>query len=416
MDNYKLDTEIEYRAVLISADTGEFDSEQSIKELEELAYTAGVETVFYSIQKRSAYDSATCVGAGRLEEIAENIKQMDINLAIFDCELTANQTRNIENILDIQVIDRTTLILDIFAQRAVSKEGRIQVELAQNKYRLAHLAGKGIEMSRLGGGIGTRGPGETKLETDRRHIRARIETLQEQLGKLEKRRKLHRARRKKDNIITGAIVGYTNVGKSTLLNALTNAGVLAENKLFATLDTVSRMLELPDGRFIMLIDTVGLIRRLPHHLVEAFKSTLEEAASADIIINIIDISAEDGLEQAEVTDLLLNELGCENISKIRVFNKSDKLENPDIIPTDSKTVAISAKNKTGFDDLLRCIAVNLPETAVRLKLLIPYDKTSLTASIRSSGKIFSEKYVSEGTIVDALVDVKTLHLVKKYSI
>lgn len=416
MDNYKLDTEIEYRAVLISADTGEFDAERSIKELEELADTAGVETVFYSIQKRPAYDSATCVGAGRLEEIAENVKQMDIDLAIFDCELTANQTRNIENILDIQVIDRTTLILDIFAQRAVSKEGRIQVELAQNKYRLAHLAGKGVEMSRLGGGIGTRGPGETKLETDRRHIRARIETLQEQLSKLEKRRELHRARRKKDNILTGAIVGYTNVGKSTLLNALTDAGVLAENKLFATLDTISRMLELPDGRCIMLVDTVGLIRRLPHQLVEAFKSTLEEAASADIIINIIDISAEDGLEQAEVTDSLLNELGCENIPKIKVFNKSDKLENPDIIPTDSKTVAISAKNKTGFDDLLRCIAANLPETAVRLKLLIPYDKTSLTASIRSNGKIFSEKYVSEGTIIDALVDVKTLHLVRMYSI
>lgn len=416
MENQMIEKESEYRAVLISADTGEFDAELSIRELEELAQTAGVETVFYSIQKRPAYDSATCVGAGRLEEIAENVKNMNINLAIFDCELTANQTKNIENILDVQVIDRTTLILDIFAQRALTKEGRIQVELAQNKYRLAHLAGRGVEMSRLGGGIGTRGPGESKLETDRRHIRTRIETLTEQLKKLEKRRELHRARRKKDNILTGAIVGYTNVGKSTLLNALTDAGVLAENKLFATLDITSRMLELPDGRSIMLVDTVGLIRRLPHQLVEAFKSTLEEAASADIIINIIDISAEDGLEQADVTDSLLNDLGCADIPKIRVFNKADKLENAENIPHDDKTVIISAKNKTGFDSLLKCIANNLPETAVRRKFLIPYDKTSVIGAIRTEGKIFSEEYTPEGTLIDALVDVKQLYLVEGYTV
>lgn len=416
MENQMIEKESEYRAVLISADTGEFDAEISIRELEELAQTAGVETVFYSIQKRPAYDSATCVGAGRLEEIAENVKSMDINLAIFDCELTANQTRNIENILDVQVIDRTTLILDIFAQRALTKEGRIQVELAQNKYRLAHLAGRGVEMSRLGGGIGTRGPGESKLETDRRHIRTRIETLTEQLKKLEKRRELHRARRKKDNILTGAIVGYTNVGKSTLLNALTDAGVLAENKLFATLDITSRMLELPDGRSIMLVDTVGLIRRLPHQLVEAFKSTLEEAASADIIINIIDLSAEDGLEQADVTDSLLNDLGCADIPKIRVFNKADRLENAENIPHDDKTVIISAKNKTGFDSLLECIAKNLPETAVRRKFLIPYDKTSVIGAIRTEGKIFSEEYTPEGTLIDALVDVKQLYLVEGYTV
>ena len=416
MEDQILEKDNKCRAVLISADTGEFDAELSIKELEELAETAGAETVFYSIQKRPAYDSATCVGVGRLEEIAENVKSMNIDLAIFDCELTANQTKNIENILDVQVIDRTTLILDIFAQRALTKEGRIQVELAQNKYRLAHLAGKGIEMSRLGGGIGTRGPGESKLETDRRHIRTRIETLEAQLKKLKKRRELHRARRKKDNILTGAIVGYTNVGKSTLLNALTDAGVLAENKLFATLDITSRMMELPDGRSIMLIDTVGLIRRLPHQLVEAFKSTLEEAASADIIINIIDISAEDGLEQADVTDSLLNELGCENIPKIRVFNKSDKLENSENIPHDDKTVIISAKNKTGFESLLKCIAANLPETAVRRKFLVPYDKTALIGAVRSEGKIFSEEYTADGTLIDALVDIKQLHLVNEYAV
>ena len=416
MDNYKLDEEQVYRAVLVSADTGDFDAELSIKELEELADTAGVETVFYSIQKRPSYDTATCVGSGRLEEIAESVKAHDINIAIFDCELTANQTRNIENILDIQVIDRTTLILDIFAQRALTKEGRIQVELAQNKYRLAHLAGRGIEMSRLGGGIGTRGPGETKLETDRRHIRTRIETLTAQLEKLEKRRELHRARRKKDNILTGAIVGYTNVGKSTLLNALTDAGVLAEDKLFATLDITSRMLELPDGRSIMLVDTVGLIRRLPHHLVEAFKSTLEEAASADIIINIIDISADDGMEQSEVTDKLLNELGCENIPKIRVFNKADKLENAEGIPCDDKTVVISAREKRGFDSLLECIARNLPETSRRGKFLVPYDKTAVINTVRADGKIFSEEYTADGTLIDALVDIRHFHLVKDFQV
>lgn len=416
MNNFKLEEKSEYRAVLISADTGDFDAELSIKELFELAETAGVETVFYVIQKRPSYDSATCIGAGRLEEIAVEVRAKNVNIAIFDCELTANQTRNIENILDVQVIDRTTLILDIFAQRAITKEGCIQVELAQNKYRLAHLAGRGIELSRLGGGIGTRGPGESKLETDRRHIRTRIENLEAQLKKLEKRRNLHRERRKKDNIITGAIVGYTNVGKSTLLNALTDAGVLAENKLFATLDITSRMLELPDGRNIMLIDTVGLIRRLPHQLVKAFRSTLEEAASADIIINIIDISDDDGLEQSKVTENLLNELGCEQIPKIKVFNKADKLENTDNIPVDDKTVLISAKNKTGFDDLLKCICNNLPETAVRKKFIIPYDKTNLINAIRNEGKIFSENYTENGTEIDALVDIKLLHLVKEYEI
>ena len=415
MENTDLTTNgIIYNAALISADTGEFDAESSIKELEELAQTAGVETSFYFIQKRPSYDSATCIGSGRLEEIAENVRAMDINLAIFDCELTANQTKNIENILDIQVIDRTTLILDIFAQRARTKEGRIQVELAQNKYRLAHLAGRGIEMSRLGGGIGTRGPGESKLETDRRHIRRRIETLEAELKKLEKRRGYYRARRKKDNILTGAIVGYTNVGKSTLLNALTDSNVLAENKLFATLDITSRMLELPDGRSIMLTDTVGLIRRLPHQLIEAFKSTLEEAATADIIINIIDISAEDGLEQAEVTDSLLNELGCGGIPKIRVYNKADKIENPESLPNDDKTVIISAEKRIGFENLLSCIAANLPKTSVRHTFLIPYNQTSVINLIRDGGKLFSEEYTENGTMIDALVDFKLLHLVRPY--
>jgi GTP-binding protein HflX len=402
------------KAILIGVDTGEYDCTQSLKELEELAMTAGAEVIAAAEQKRPSYDSSTCIGRGRLEEIAETVKNMDIELAVFDLELTANQTKNIENILDIRVIDRTTLILDIFAQRALTKEGRIQVELAQNKYRLAHLAGRGIELSRLGGGIGTRGPGESKLETDKRHIHRRIHTLEEELSKLEKRRELRRHRRKKDNILSCAIVGYTNVGKSTLLNALTDAGVLAENKLFATLDITSRMIILPDGRNVMLTDTVGLIRRLPHNLVEAFKSTLEEAAQADIILNLIDISSDDGMNQAEVTEKLLHELGCDGIPRINVLNKADLISPEEVIPEDKQTVLISAKNHTGFERLLQCISENLPETAKRGKFLVPYDKAALLNKIREEGKVFSEEYTPDGILTDALVDLKIYHMVSDY--
>ncbi|MDE6784072.1 MAG: GTPase HflX, partial [Ruminococcus sp.] len=295
------------KAVLACVDTGEFDAEVSIAELSELAESAGAEIVGEVIQRKSSYDAATCMGTGRLEEIMEQLDVLGAEIVIFDHELTGVQVRNIEDILKVRVIDRTTLILDIFAQRARTKEGKLQVELAQQKYRLPRLTGMGTSLSRLGGGIGTRGPGETKLETDKRHIRKRISYLENELGELKKHRDFSRSRRKKDGILCAAIVGYTNVGKSTLMNALTDAGVLAENKLFATLDITSRSIELPDGRSVMLIDTVGLIRRLPHNLVEAFKSTLEEAAAADIILNVQDISSPEREQQAEVTVKLLSE-------------------------------------------------------------------------------------------------------------
>lgn len=406
--------EIPVKAVLITVDTGEFDAELSLKELEELAHTAGAEVVGQVMQKRPSPDTATYIGSGRLAELTSELEALGADLLIFDCELTANQTRNIENITDVRAIDRTTLILDIFAQRALSAEGRIQVELAQQKYRLAHLAGKGVSMSRLGGGIGTRGPGESKLETDRRHIRRRIELLEDDLKEIRRRRDLIRKRRKKDSVLTAAVVGYTNVGKSTLLNALTDAGVLAENKLFATLDITSRSIELPDGRSVLLTDTVGLIRRLPHHLVEAFKSTLEEAANADIILNVIDISSDDAYGQAQVTNELLSELGCDDIPKINVLNKCDKLPGWENIPEDSTTVKISAKEQTGFDRLLEVIAANLPEQAVRGSFVIPYDKGSLLNTIRADGKIFSEEYTEKGTLIDALVDKKVYYLVEEY--
>ncbi len=401
---YDNETEKLPRAILVTVDTGEFDAEVSLDELEELAKTAGAETAAKIIQKRPSPDTATYIGSGRLDELAAESEALGADLLIFDTELTANQIKNIEAVTDIHTIDRTTLILDIFAMRAASAEGRIQVELAQQKYRLAHLAGKGVALSRLGGGIGTRGPGETKLETDRRHIRTRIAQLEEDLEQIRRHRDLIRKRRKKDNVLTAAIVGYTNAGKSTLLNALTDAGVLSEDKLFATLDVTSRAILLPDGREVLLSDTVGLIRRLPHNLVEAFHSTLEEAANADIILNVIDISSDTAEEEMRVTEQLLAELECADIPRIRVLNKCDRLAGAENIPEDGTTVRICAKSGDGFDRLLEKIAANLPSDYRRLKLLIPYSRSGLVNEIiEGGGKVFSTDYRDDGTLVDALV-------------
>ncbi len=395
------------RVLLAAVDTGEYDAEQSLDELEELADTAGADTAARIVQKRPAFDSATCIGPGRLEEMAQLCQSGDIDQIIFDHELTATQIRNIEDACGVHTIDRTMLILDIFAQRATTHEGRLQVELAQQRYRLPRLAGMGVQLSRLGGGIGTRGPGETKLETDKRHIRTRISNLSAELKEIEKRRTYARSRRKKDGVLVCAIVGYTNVGKSTLLNLLTDAGVLAENKLFATLETTSRAIELPDGRSLMLVDTVGLIRRLPHHLVEAFKSTLEEASNADVILHICDASAENCEEQAQVTLDLLSELGCDGIPVVTVFNKCDLLpEELAFAPETRNAVLISAKENRGMDQLLAALAKALPDPARRMRLLLPFSQGSLLNEIRSSGKLFSEEYTPDGVLVDAMVDVR----------
>lgn len=401
------------RALLAAADLGEYDIEVSLNELEELTQTAGAVVVGKITQKRTDLDSATCLGSGRIEEAAEFCKNNDIDLIIFDHELTGSQIRNIEDVCECRVIDRTMLILDIFAQRANTGEGKLQVELAMQKYLLPRLSGMGTKLSRLGGGIGTRGPGETKLETDRRHIRRRITALEEQLEQLELRRGLIRTRRKKDGIITAAIVGYTNVGKSTLLNALTDAGVLAEDKLFATLDPTSRAIILPSGRSVMLIDTVGLIRRLPHHLVEAFKSTLEEAANADVILNVCDASSNEIDEQIEVTKQLLESLSAGDIPLVTIFNKCDKLEE---MPASlyENTVYISAKTGFGFDDLLKAIEKALKPTHKRIKILLPYNETSLLNEIRRDGKVFSEEYTNDGTLADVLADIKLLHKLNNY--
>lgn len=396
--------EVLQRALLVAVDTGEYDTQASMAELYELVKTAGAEVLSHIIQKRDAVKTATCVGSGCLEEIAEFCKNNDIDLIIFDRELTPTQIRNIEDATDVRVIDRTMLILDIFAQRARSKEGKLQVELAQLKYMLPRLTGKGAAMSRLGGGIGTRGPGETKLETDKRHIRTKMEKIKERLADCESHREQIKKRREKDGVITVAIVGYTNAGKSTLMNYLTDAGVLAQDKLFATLDPTSRALKLPSGVTVMLIDTVGLIRRLPHHLVEAFKSTLEEAAHADIILNVCDASSNEAAVHLEVTQNLLESLGCGSSPIIPVLNKCDLVRGLDDIPIIGQSVRISAKNGEGVDRLLEAIDNNLPVRVKKGKWLLPFDKVGLSAEVRRDGTLISENYTESGLEIEAIVD------------
>lgn len=395
-------------AVLVGIDMGLYNAQVSMDELEELARTAGAVVAAKIIQKRDKPDSATYVGSGRLEEIKAFTEANDVDLLIFDGELTPSQQRNIEDETDIRVIDRTTLILDIFAARARSNEGKIQVELAQLKYSLPRLGGKGAEMSRLGGGIGTRGPGESKLESDRRHIRRRIQSLQEELVQIAKRRENLRARREKDGVETVAIVGYTNAGKSTLMNTLTNAGVLAENKLFATLDPTSRALTLPDGRTVMLIDTVGLVRRLPHQLVDAFRSTLEEATNATVILNLCDASDECCTEHLNVTMNLLAALGCADKPIISVLNKCDLCGGSFVLPAQGEFVMISAKTGEGLGNLLAKIQLSLPLTRRKAELLIPYNEGGLVNYIREEGILIKEDYRADGIYVKAVVDIQFL--------
>ncbi len=401
-------------ALLVSVDTGDFDAEVSLDELEELAKTAGAEVIGKIIQKRQHAEAATFVGYGKLAEIIMFCETQDVDLLIFDSELTPLQQRNLEKLTKVRVIDRTMLILDIFAARARSSEGKLQVELAQLKYSLPRLAGQGQALSRLGGGIGTRGPGETKLESDKRHIRRRIQKLEEELQALEKRRTLQRKRRQKDGVTSIAIVGYTNAGKSTLMNTLTDAGVLAENKLFATLDPTARALLLPDGRKVMLIDTVGLIRRLPHKLVEAFKSTLEAAAEASLILNVCDASDELCNEHLDVTKRLLNELGCENTPIISVMNKCDLVGNIYEMPTFGNTVLISALEGKGIDTLLNAIMKALPVTRREVSFLIPYKDGSLAATVRDECTVLEEDYRENGLFLRVIAELSLIDRLRDF--
>ncbi len=400
------------RALLVSVDTGDFDAAVSLEELAELTATAGAEVIDTATQKKESPDKATCLGSGRAQEIALQCEAQDIDLVIMDRELSPTQLRNLEEIFPCRVIDRTALILDIFAGRARSAEGRLQVELAQLQYRLPRLGGQGTALSRLGGGIGTRGPGETQLETDRRHIRRRIGAIREQLEKVESQRKLRRERRRKDGIPTVAIVGYTNAGKSTLLNRLTDAGVLAENKLFATLDPTARALRLPDGREVMLVDTVGFVRRLPHHLVQAFHSTLEEAVEADVILNICDASSDYAHEHLQVTGDLLAELGCGDTPVLQVMNKCDLVP---FLNTDNKRcLYISAATGAGLSELLQAVAMALPPDRCKVKLLLPFSKGALAEQCRRDGNVEYEEYVPEGLSMTVTLGARLLAETAEY--
>lgn len=402
------------RALLISVDTGEFNAQSSIEELAQLALTAGAEVEGMMVQKRPSVSVSTFVGTGRLEEICSFCENNEIDIIIADGELTPVQVRNLEDKTGVRVIDRTTLILDIFAGRARSAEGKIQVELAQLKYSLPRLSGKGIGLSRLGGGIGTRGPGETKLETDKRHIRRRIQFLNSELDKIEKRRNAMHIRRQKNGVEAVAVVGYTNAGKSTLMNRLTQAGVLAEDKLFATLDPTARRLTLKSGREIMLIDTVGLISRLPHLLVDAFRSTLEEALWADVILNVCDASNPECSAHTAVTQNLLDSLGCAGKPIINVLNKCDLV--PNILDYDliGKSVRISAKTGYGIDELLEQIENALPQTRRRVRMLIPFDKGSIAGALRENGVVHSQEYTENGILIEATAEISFLEAVKEY--
>ena len=412
-NNYK---DIKEKALLISVDTGEFNAQASVSELSELADTAGAEVLGIMVQKKDAPSVSTFVGMGRLAEIAAFCEANEIDIIIADSELSPVQVKNIEDATGVKAVDRTTLILDIFAKRARSSEGKIQVELAQLKYSLPRLTGQGKSLSRLGGGIGTRGPGETKLESDRRHIRRRIEYLNESLEKIEKRRQAMHKRRQKNGVEAIAIVGYTNVGKSTLMNRLTAAGVLEENKLFATLDPTARRLTLPDGRQVMLVDTVGLVRRLPHQLVEAFKSTLEEALWADVILNVCDASSEECAEHIKVTNDLLSALGCDGKPVINVLNKCDLV--PDLLdfPLLGRSVRISAATGFGIDGLLEEISKALPVTRKRVTLLLPFSHFKTVNQLREHGTVESEEYTESGIKVSAVAEVSFLNGIKEFII
>ncbi|MCD8153373.1 MAG: GTPase HflX [Clostridiales bacterium] len=400
--------EIQERVILVGVQAGENpDAEESLAELGELAKTAGAVVVGRLIQNREAMHPATYIGRGKLEELGEYLLAAEADGIICDDELSPAQFNNLERELSCKVLDRTLLILDIFAKRAVTREGKIQVELAQLRYRSARLVGLRDSLSRLGGGIGTRGPGEKKLETDRRLIRTRISSLKKELSQVEQHRARLRAGRKRGNLRTAAIVGYTNAGKSTLLNALTGSQVLSEDKLFATLDPTTRLLTLEDGQQILLTDTVGFIRKLPHHLVEAFKSTLEEAKYADYLIHVVDASSPQAEMQMYTVYETLEELGALGKKTITVFNKQDVTPGGSIRDLRADyTLRISAKTGEGLDVFRERLSEILSEEQIYIERLFPYSDAGTIALIRAGGQLISEEYTEAGIAVKARVPME----------
>lgn len=410
------------RAILIGMEWGRNDSlwtvDDSLEELKQLADTAGATVIKKFIQKRPKPDPAFFIGRGKVQELALYAQQENIDLCIFDDELSPAQQRNIESVMGIRILDRTALILDIFAQRARTNEGKLQVELAQLQYTLPRIMGKGLMLSRLGGGIGTRGPGETKLEVDRRRIRDRIAFIKDQIEKVKAVRSLHRSKRKKNNVFEVSLVGYTNAGKSTLLNTLTNSDIYAKDQLFATLDPTTRQLTLPNKQEIIITDTVGFIQRLPHQLIAAFRSTLEVVTEADLLVHVIDVSHELYKEQAAAVHEVLKEIGAETKPVITVYNKIDKLppdsKLADRLALEEDTVCISAAKKLNLETLQQMIESHLKSKAVEVTLCIPYAETAKAAQLHETANVLEQEYTENGTVMKVILPVEDLEAYNEY--
>lgn len=391
----------EERAVLVGVrlpDMQEWQLNESLDELASLAGTAGAVVVGKFMQNRQRPDTATFIGKGKVEELADYCQTAEANVVISDRELSPAQARNLEEKIGVKVIDRTQLILDIFARRAQTKEGKLQVELAQLKYLLPRLTGLGTQLSRLGGGIGTRGPGETKLETDRRRIRKRISDLDKELKEVQRHRALLRKDRRDEPLPLVSLVGYTNAGKSTLLKTLTGADVLVEDKLFATLDPTTRRVLLPNNDVVLLTDTVGFIQNLPHHLVASFRATLEEVQEADLLLHVVDVSHPNCEEQIRAVESVLQSLKSLDKPVIMIFNKVDLLQDFQDLPlTDYPKANISALTGQGIEEMLSLIAVVLKERYSRIKLFVPYNKSNLVSLLHQKGNVLKEEYGPEGT-------------------
>ncbi len=425
-DTFYANNADEERAILVGLETssgnivnGKSAGERSLDELEELVWTAGAHVVKKVLQRRQGIDTAYYVGKGKLEELCLISQALDIDLIVFDDELSGAQLKNIEELVGIKVIDRTTLILDIFAQRARSKEGKLQVELAQLKYRISRLIGLGNQLSRLGGGIGTRGPGEKKLEVDRRHIRRRINYLESELKEVEKRRGVIRKSRDKDSLPVVALVGYTNAGKSTLMNLLCSTDVFAEDKLFATLDPTARNLKLPNGREALLIDTVGFIRKLPHELIESFKSTLEEAVFADVLVHVIDVTSDEVHEQIEVVNNILYSMGASSKPIVMALNKVDLLverKRAPIVNPLGDEIEISAITGEGIGELLKAITDALGQDEEELELFIPYQEGWVIPYIYKNGRIITKCHEETGTLLKACILKSKVDSVKRFRV
>ncbi len=409
---------VQERAVLVGLNADCFTKEQTatdetLEELEALLETAGGFCTGKVLQNRHTPDAHSFIGEGKALEVKMLVEATASTMVVFDNELSPGNIRALEEIIGVTVLDRSALILDIFAQRAKTREGRLQVELAQYKYLLPRLSGMGASLSRQGGGIGTRGPGETKLESDRRHIRERINRLEDELEQVRKVRSVQRERRKKNSVPVVAIVGYTNAGKSTLLNHLTGAGIPANNRLFDTLDTTSRQLTVSDNLDVILSDTVGFIAKLPHHLVNAFHATLEELEYADLLLHVIDASDPNRQEHIEVVDRLIRQLAKEGTPVLQVFNKADLVYSEDI-PVGEGIVAVSAKRGMNMDELLKSIEAALGHARHHVKLCIPYSMGGLVDTLHSGAKVISSDYTGDGVEIEAVVDEILYGRMKQY--